>query len=106
MAGDPILCPSGDCLDGHGELVGGGLHVQAHGLPQVSGVIPQSYRHHDHPDLRQDIRLLCIRFYSYRHLLGQVMKEYRRAFTPLSKQKHQLSILEHILQRIKPEIQI
>ena len=42
MAGDPILCPSGDCLGGHGELVGGGRHVQAHGLPQVSGVIPQS----------------------------------------------------------------
>ena len=73
MAGDPILCPAGDCLGGHGELVGGGRHVQAHGLPQVSGVIPQSYCH-NHPDLRQDIWLLRIRFYSYHHLLGQVMK--------------------------------
>ena len=57
---------------------------------------PQSYSHH-HPDLRQDIRLLRIRFYSYRHLLGQVMKEYRQAFTPLSKQKHQLSMRAFVI---------
>ena len=38
-AGDPVPSPAGDRLDGHGELVGGGLPVQAHGLPQVSGVI-------------------------------------------------------------------
>ena len=74
LPGDPVPSPSGDCLDGHGELVGGGLHVQAHGLPQVSTVILHSY----HPDyaLLQDIWLLRIWIYPHCNLLRQVMEDF------------------------------
>ena len=39
FAGDLVPSPPGDRVDGHRELVGGGLPLQADGLPQVSRVI-------------------------------------------------------------------
>ena len=72
-AGDPVPSPAGDRVDGHRELVGGGLPVQADGLPQVSGVILLSC----HPDLGllQNIRLLRFGIHPHRHLLGQVRED-------------------------------
>ena len=68
--GDPVPSPAGDRLDCHGELVGGGLPVQAHGLPQVSDVL--ILPHHHDQGLLQDIRLLRFGIHPHRHLLGQV----------------------------------
>ena len=69
-AGDPVPSPAGDRVDGHRELVGGGLPLQGDGLSQVSRVRLLSC-HCDQP-LLQNIRLLRIRIHPHRHLLGQV----------------------------------
>ena len=73
FAGDLVPSPPGDRVDGHRELVGGGLPLQADGLPQVSRVILLSC----HPDLGllQNIRLLRFGIHPHRHLLGQVRED-------------------------------
>ena len=73
FAGDLVPSPPGDRVDGHRELVGGGLPLQADGLPQVSRVILLSC--HRDLGLLQNIRLLRFGIHPHRYLLGQVRED-------------------------------